>query len=78
LKRSPQLSPAVNPEILTPDEVAALLRVAPSFVYEKTRRRSRDPLPTHRIGKYLRFRRSEVLAWFDRTAQPAPKNRGRR
>ena len=65
-------------EILTPDEVAALLRVSPSFVYEKTRRRQRNPLPTHRIGKYLRFRRSEVLAWFDRTAQPATKKRGRR
>src|SRR5437868_1639924 len=51
-------------DILTPEEVAALLRVQPSFIYEKCRRRSRDPLPVHRIGRYLRFSRREVLAWF--------------
>jgi excisionase family DNA binding protein len=62
-------------EILTPEECAVLLRVQPSFIYEKCRRRSRDPLPCHRIGRYLRFRRSEVLAWFDRTAVPAKKVR---
>ena len=54
-------------EILTPEEVATLLRVKPSWVYEKSRTRSRNPLPVHRIGRYLRFRRSEVLAWFDGT-----------
>jgi len=53
-------------EILTPEEVAILLRVQPTWVYEKTRSRSRDPLPVHRIGKYLRFHRAEVLEWFDR------------
>jgi excisionase family DNA binding protein len=70
-------SPAVVviQEILTPEETAALLRVNPSFIYEKCRRRSRDPLPCHRIGRYLRFRRSEVLAWFDRTVAPVKKVR---
>jgi predicted DNA-binding transcriptional regulator AlpA len=67
------------PEILTPEDVAALFRVSESWVHEKCRRRSCDPLPAHRIGRYLRFRRSEVFAWFDRAAEwSAPKKRGRR
>jgi excisionase family DNA binding protein len=72
------MSATTTHEILTPEEVAALLRVSPNFIYEKCRARQRNPLPAHRIGRYLRFRRSEVLAWFDRTAEPAPKKRGRR
>lgn len=67
----------IAPEILTPEEVAELLRVQPSFVYEKCRRRAKNPLPAHRIGKYLRFVRSEVLEWFNGTA-PGPAKRGRR
>lgn len=67
------------PEILTPEEVAALLRVQPSFIYEKSRRRCKDPLPTHRVGKYLRFEKSEVLDWFARTLNAAgAKKKGRR
>lgn len=69
------ITTSITAEILTPDEVAALLRVSLTWVYEKSRRRSRDPLPAHRIGRYLRFRRSEVLAWFDGTAVPVKKRR---
>jgi excisionase family DNA binding protein len=54
-------------EILTADEVANLFRVSLCWVHMKCRRRCKNPLPAHRIGKYLRFRRSEVLAWFDGT-----------
>lgn len=56
-------------EILTLEQVCLLLQVKPSFVYEKSRRRQRNPLPVHRIGRYLRFRRSEVLRWFDAQLQ---------
>jgi excisionase family DNA binding protein len=62
-------------DIITPEECAAMLRVQPTFIYEKCRRRSRDPLPCHRIGRYLRFSRREVLEWFDRTAAPVKKVR---
>jgi excisionase family DNA binding protein len=65
------------PEILTADECAELLRVSLGWVHAKCRSRSRNPLPAHRIGKYLRFRRSEVLAWFDSTVTPAKKSRQR-
>jgi len=46
-------------EILTPEDVAELLRVRVSWVHEKVRARSRNPLPARRIGRYLRFKRSE-------------------
>jgi excisionase family DNA binding protein len=52
-------------EILTPEEVAALLRVSLTWVYEKSRRRQKNPLPTVRIGRYLRFSRTAVLSWFE-------------
>jgi excisionase family DNA binding protein len=62
-------------EILTAEECAELLRVSVGWVHAKTRARSRNPLPAHRIGKYLRFRRSEILAWFDSTLASAKKGR---
>jgi len=59
-------------EIMTPEEVALLLRVGLSFVYEKSRRRQRNPIPTCRIGRYLRYRRSAVLAWLEQQEASAP------
>jgi len=44
-------------------------------VNEKTRRRAKNPLPALRIGRYIRFRRSDVIAWLDGTR--AVKKRGR-
>jgi excisionase family DNA binding protein len=64
-------------EILTPEEVAAFLRVPKSWVYEKTRERQRNPLPVFKIGRYLRFDRAAVIAWLHLT-QPAPKKTSRR
>jgi excisionase family DNA binding protein len=54
---------AVTSEILTPEEVAALLRTSKAWVYEKCRSRQRDPLPFMRIGRYIRFDKPTVLAW---------------
>ena len=52
-------------ELLTFKEVAALLRVPVSWVYDRTRKRSIDRLPGIRLGKYWRFRQTEVLAWVE-------------
>jgi excisionase family DNA binding protein len=51
--------------LLTVQDVAGFLRVPPSWVYERTRRRGRDRLPHVKVGKYLRFRREDVLGWLD-------------
>ena len=48
-----------NAELLTPDELAEKLKVPVSWVYEQSRQ---GKIPTHRIGKYIRFDISEVLA----------------
>ena len=44
-------------QLLTVDEVAALLKVSRSWVYEHTRARTPrvDRLPFVKIGKYVRF-----------------------
>ena len=42
--------------LLSIEDVAELLKVPVSWVYERTRRRSMDRLPGFRLGKYWRFR----------------------
>jgi len=55
----------VNETLLTPREVAEMLRVPISWVYERTRRHGTARLPHLKIGKYLRFRKEDVLGWLD-------------
>ena|SRR6267378_1912979 len=53
-------------EVLTVAEAAALLKVPPSSIYEWTRYRGSHrgtPLPHRKIGKYIRFLRSEIDEW---------------
>lgn len=69
--------PTTTSGILTVEETAGLLRVPKSSVYEWTRYRGINrgtPLPHRRIGKYLRFLRSEVLAWLQ-TPQSMPTHK---
>jgi excisionase family DNA binding protein len=61
-------------DILTPDELAARLKVSRSWVYEKMRSRSENPLPVFRIGKYVRFSWVAVSGWLQSTV-PARKRR---
>jgi predicted DNA-binding transcriptional regulator AlpA len=62
-------------ELLTVREVAALLKVSKSKVYEliQTRTRSGDirvnPLPHFRIGESVRFNREAVEQWLERLQQ---------
>ncbi len=56
-------------ELLTVDEVAALLKVSRSWVYEHTRSRGMprsERLPHIKIGKYVRFDARAVRAFLDR------------
>jgi predicted DNA-binding transcriptional regulator AlpA len=52
--------------LLTPKDVAILLRVPISWVYERTRRRGFEQLPHVKLGKYLRFEESVVLDFIRR------------
>ena len=56
-------------ELLTVTDVAALLKVSKSWVYEHTRSRGTprsDRLPHIKIGKYVRFDPQLVRAFLDR------------
>jgi excisionase family DNA binding protein len=53
-------------KLLTVADVAAMLRVPVSWVYERTRRRGVERLPHLKLGKYLRFSQLEVLNWLER------------
>ena len=45
-------------ELLTPEELAERLKVPRSWVYEQSRL---GKIPTHRIGRYIRFDLFEIL-----------------
>lgn len=58
------ISVRLKPEdILTPEEVAARLKVPESWVYEKTRARCRNPIPCLRLDRYVRFDWNAVITW---------------
>lgn len=52
--------------LLSVSEVAQLLQVPISWVYARTRHRTKGRLPGYRLGKYWRFDRDEVLDWVQR------------
>jgi excisionase family DNA binding protein len=59
-------SPNSHDELLTVAEVAELLKVPVSWVYERTRRRGVEWIPHFKLGKYLRFHACEVREWLHR------------
>jgi predicted DNA-binding transcriptional regulator AlpA len=54
-------------KLLTITEVSALLGVRPSWIYGRTSPaiNKGDCPPFLKLGRLLRFRRSEVLAWLE-------------
>ena len=83
-KAQSNAQPTPNPitgaasKILTVQQVANLLQIPKSSVYEKTRSRpnTTPPLPCRRLGKYLRFDFDSVMRWF--SALPESGSRKRR
>jgi excisionase family DNA binding protein len=49
-------------DLLTAEEVAALLRVTPAWVYAATRQHR---IPHIRLGRYVRYRRDALALWMD-------------
>ena len=61
-------------ELLTVDEVAAVLKVSRSWVYEHTRARGTAPgerLPHIKVGKYVRFDARAVRAFLEKKCRIA-------
>ena len=55
-----------NCDLLTVEEVAKLLRVPTSWVYEKSSARTQERLPHVKLGKYLRFYKVDVLNYVEK------------
>ena len=53
-------------QLLTVEEVARLLRVPKSWVYERSRARSRRQIPHLKLGKYLRFHKADVQEYLEK------------
>jgi predicted DNA-binding transcriptional regulator AlpA len=49
--------------LLTVPQLAACLRVRPSWVYGHTRIQGAGSIPRVRVGRYLRFNAEEVFRW---------------
>ena len=49
-------------ELLTVQEAAALLKVAPSWIYERTRLRK---MPMRKLGGHVRIPKAELFRWID-------------
>jgi excisionase family DNA binding protein len=77
-----QPSPLVGqaPKIMTVQQVADLLQIPKTSVYEKcrTRQGAQPALPCRRVGKYLRFFEAEVMAWLAALPQNRLVSRKRR
>lgn len=58
-------------ELLTIDEIAALLKVPKSWIYERTRKRNSEQLPFIKLGKYLRFEEQGICAYLQRFRKSA-------
>jgi excisionase family DNA binding protein len=62
MHKSGQKQAPVRGELLTAEEVAALLRVTPAWVYAETRRHR---IPHIRLGRYVRYRSDAIFLWMD-------------
>jgi excisionase family DNA binding protein len=73
-----QISSLSSGDLLTAEEVAALLRVTPAWVYAQTRRHR---IPHLRLGRYVRYRREALDAWMtevESSSSSPSGSRGRR
>ena len=52
-------------ELLTVHDAARVLNVSVSWIYEHTRDDAEDRLPFVKLGKYLRFDRTDLRAYID-------------
>jgi predicted DNA-binding transcriptional regulator AlpA len=52
--------------LLTVPQLAEVLQVPQSWIYQQTRRRGEDQIPVLYVGKYCRFQLRAVLTWLEK------------
>jgi excisionase family DNA binding protein len=65
--------PAASEPLVSVQVLARQLGVPASWVYERT---ARSAIPHYRVGRYVRFRVSEVLDWLTAEAEREEAYRG--
>ncbi len=60
---------------LTIVELAEKLKVPKSWVYSRTRETGPGTIPRFKVGKYIRFVESDVLAWLEEQNRGIDKDR---
>ena len=65
-------------ELLTVNDAARFLHVTVSWVYEHTRDDAEDRLPFVKLGKYVRFDRTDLCEFIDAKRQAARSGARRR
>jgi len=53
-------------ELQTIEEMAAKLKVKPSWLYFRTMQTGEGAIPRIKVGKYLRFNPSAVMEWIEK------------
>lgn len=53
--------------LLTVEQVSEILQVPPTWIYKHTKRRAPNRLPHVKLGKYVRFRESEIISFIERS-----------
>ena len=59
------LSAQESNEIMTPDELAELFKIPKTKIYAMTMKTGPGSIPRFKVGRDLRFKRSEVIPWFE-------------
>jgi hypothetical protein len=60
-------------EVWTAEDVRNYLKLDNvGQIKELTRKRSKHPIPSRKVGKMLRFAKSEIVAWFNGLEGSAP------
>lgn len=75
---APAVVNAIGDELLTVNDAARFLRVTASWVYEHTRDDAEDRLPFVKLGKYVRFDRTDLREYIDAKRQASRSGARRR
>jgi len=67
-ERTPKRIVSDEDEILTPTELADLFKIPKTKIYQMTMRTGPGSIPRFKVGRDLRFRKSQVVAWFESQA----------
>jgi excisionase family DNA binding protein len=63
-------------KLLSVNELSKYLGVPKSWIYSRTREVGPGAIPRLMVGKYIKFRLSEVMAWLEEKQNVAWKDKG--